>query len=263
MREDEIIEFSLDLLEEDIVKDEVLIFDDFTEKIWEFIQTSNIEEYRKFLSGNDIVEDCLLIEALYAYLVKDKKAKKMMFEVIKKNIDDKAAIQSYFELLIFTADKLKGFYSDEKTLNFLSTYIIQSTIYFNSSSLRYYFDIYKPICESGFYLLRQDLKEQEKKAIYLILFNFLHNMDYHELTKESYKLYLKYYLKVLWNLKGVFPNLAKKMFSPLFNGVVYKSMELDSEEEKIAKLKSFGLDEEIAKEILELTDFKFEDDIPF
>ena len=145
-----------------------IIFNDFSEKIWEFIQKNEIEEYKKLLlEKEDILEDCLLIKALYLYLIKDKQAKKEMLKVVKKNLNNQSSSHIYFELIMFTVDKLKEFYNDKKTNEKLSTYVIQSTIDFNSKELRFYYDVFKLVCDSGFFIINNtNLNEKEIKNIY-------------------------------------------------------------------------------------------------
>ena len=72
--------------------------------------------------------------------------------------------------------------------------------------------------------------------INLQLFHFLNDFDYSNLNKDDNKIYLQYYTRILWILRDEFPNVAKQLFLPLFKGIIYKNMQLDTDEEKIKKL---------------------------
>ena len=226
--------------------------DDKDDEIWKNIQNNNIEELQKQLFVYEGIapksDQVLCLKAIIGYLKKDNKAKNLMLEVLK-NVD--YTNKKYFEFLIFIADKLKEFYSDKKTLLSIDSHIIQATLYYHNEIC--FYDIFKIVCKSGFGLIQNlNLTIGEKKDIYIILFHFLNDFDYSKLNKDDYQIYLKYYTRILWILRDEFPDLAKQIFSPLFEGIIYQSMKLNSNEEKVKKLLLFGIDEAVAREIVKL-----------
>jgi len=263
MQDEEIMFFEFD--EEQIVTKPELDLDDlglFDEKyesneikeIWNYIENNNVEELEKYLFVKEGLstnsDETLCLKAIISYLKQDKQAPKLMIEVIK-SVNYKNP--RYFEFLMFIADRLKQFFDDKKTLLSISSYVIQNTLYFQNNKVNYFNNVFKIICESGFYLLQNaNLTNEEKRDIYNILFYFLYDFDYSNLDTDNYKIYLKYYTRVLWVLRDEFPDLVKQLFSPLFEGIIYKSMELDTEEEKIKKLTLFGIDEAVAKELVKI-----------
>ena len=262
MQNDE-IEFCLEGEDQPIEKpelelDDLGLFDedknDDTKEIWDYIKNNNIEELKKILFIKEGISpksnQVLSLKAIIAYLNQDKQAKDIMIKAIK-NINYKNS--KYFEFLIFIADRLKEFFDDKKSLLSLSSYIIQNVIYFKNDTTNYFYDVFKIIIESGFYVIQNsNLNKEEKKDIYIILFHFLNDFDYSNLNKDDYKIYLQDYTRILWVLRDEFPDVAKQLFSPLFDGIIYKNMQLDTDEEKIKKLTLFGIDKDVAKELVKV-----------
>jgi len=252
---DDILNFDDDEIEYHNEKD---IFKNRDLEIWNLISNNSIEELEKYLDLMQRMvhnqDDVLYIIAIYSYLSGSSSAKDFMINFIKKDIQNNNVYSiRHFELTIFILKGLKEIASNDKSfLKQINTYLIQILLKINSKQINFFYELFDVVCDSVFYILQNtDLTKSEKKDIYFILFHFLHNFQYSKLDKLQYKVYLKYYIHIVWRLRDELPNLFTSLFLPIVSGIVYKSMELDTKEEKIKKLLDFGFDINTAQEMID------------
>ena len=240
--------------------------------VWEYIKNNDLKGLKNYIKGleqsNEYFDIQLLhFKAIYSYLKGEKKSKDLMIEALIKEKEEEFVRLYDYEIMIYLVDKLKTFYSKKDILNRLSANIIKRSI--ELKQVEFYHEAFEVVCESGFYLIENNnLDEANKLKLYAILFRFLHMVKIENLDKELYQKYLRYYFMLLWELRYEYKDLAKKMFLPFFQGAVYKSMALDSDEEKIAKIMNYGIEKYIAEDIVKfVSPVKEEetttDDIPF
>lgn len=214
-------------------------------------QKEELKELLEEISEEYFESQYLHILALYKIL-NNENAK----EIIEKSFrmyEEKKLI-FHPKIAIFLVYALTKYYKDKKILEKFYTYILKiSYMLTDTYSGEILDEVVDCVLESREWLINNlDLNYKEKTIINSIALLVLENTFLLNEKDKNAEKFLRNYVSLLWELREFID--IEKTFAPLFKGVgwSYIKIKAKNDEDMINYFVSLGLDENIAKELLEM-----------
>lgn len=226
-----------------------------------------IEEISEYYDENQYLH----ILALYKIL-NNENAKEIIEKTLKCYKENKLVFPR--KIVIFLTYTLTKYYKDKNILEKLYTYILRNSYEFTygGSSSEDLYDIVDSVLESREWLINNvELSRKERTIINFITLLVLENTTLQNMKDKEIEKNFKNYVLLLWELREFID--IEKTFAPLLKGIGWSYVKNTKNNEDIINyFISLGVDENIAKELLEIYlkndkndngDILIEIDIPF
>lgn len=250
------------------------MFDDFMdddfESIFDFVSTEEESEAVKLYENKDIEglknfidklekkyseEKIIFLKALYANLAGDVKEKELMIKSLE--CYESGELEYNAAIAVYLANFLKKYYKDKESLEKINSFIIDqinkrhNDFILIEMSKKIVFIVFDALN-----WLKNNLELNKKEIVMLNWFvlkfiNIYYRFLVNNMTDKEKKVYFNNYLRIIWELRDYLKKENEKLFSPIFEGVVWSKINFFSknDEEIIKNIMKLGLDKSLAEEI--------------
>ena len=227
---------------------------EYEEKAIEFFskkQKKKLKELLDELSENYEESQYLHILALYKIL-NDENVKEIIEKSLRLYEENKLIFPR--KIAVFLAYNLTKYYDDKKILEKLYTYILKKSYELTDEVFsKILNDIVDCVLEAREWLVNNlELNEKEKTIINFITLSVLEETAFWEVEDKEIEKIFRNYVLLLWELRDLID--IESTFAPLLKGIgwSYINIKAKNDEDIINYFVNLGVDERVAKELLNM-----------